>query len=250
MVGSCHEQVYALLKHKASTCGRLANSILFLTDKTNTKSCHDLYNIRPFRQTERKPLKSESEMASRKALNQWLVMPILLMNCFVLLGQCARPLNTEEGEDLVTCKHTFHFQSLLAKTSDLKVLAEIALNLSTTYAADTLSYVHELQSNSSAANGSNNNIYASRCLKAIENLKDSKEALANGDCDQVDTLVSAAMSDAETCEDGFKDMQSGDSDSTSPLTERNRYFSELCSNALAITKLLQLDRYEVGELAD
>ncbi|KAG4970284.1 hypothetical protein JHK82_035973 [Glycine max] len=185
-------------------------------------------------------------MASRKALNQWLVMPILLMNCFVLLGQCARPLNTEEGEDLVTCKHTFHFQSLLAKTSDLKVLAEIALNLSTTYAADTLSYVHELQSNSSAANGSNNNIYASRCLsdyaeeysEAIENLKDSKEALANGDCDQVDTLVSAAMSDAETCEDGFKDMQSGDSDSTSPLTERNRYFSELCSNALAITKLL------------
>ncbi|RZB72024.1 hypothetical protein D0Y65_036402 [Glycine soja] len=157
------------------------------------------------------PLKSESEMASRKALNQWLVMPILLMNCFVLLGQCARPLNTEEGEDLVTCKHTFHFQS-----------------------------------NSSAANGSNNNIYASRCLsdyaeeysEAIENLKDSKEALANGDCDQVDTLVSAAMSDAETCEDGFKDMQSGDSDSTSPLTERNRYFSELCSNALAITKLL------------
>ncbi|KHN45043.1 Putative invertase inhibitor [Glycine soja] len=111
---------------------------------------------------------------------------------------------------------------------------------------NTLSYVHELQSNSSAANGSNNNIYASRCLsdyaeeysEAIENLKDSKEALANGDCDQVDTLVSAAMSDAETCEDGFKDMQSGDSDSTSPLTERNRYFSELCSNALAITKLL------------
>lgn len=200
------------------------------------------------------PLKSESEMASRKALNQWLVMPILLMNCFVLLGQCARPLNTEEGEDLVTCKHTFHFQVCIStlrsvpasKTSDLKVLAEIALNLSTTYAADTLSYVHELQSNSSAANGSNNNIYASRCLsdyaeeysEAIENLKDSKEALANGDCDQVDTLVSAAMSDAETCEDGFKDMQSGDSDSTSPLTERNRYFSELCSNALAITKLL------------
>lgn len=53
ILGSCHEQVYALLKHKASTCGRLANSILFLRDKTNpkTKSCHDLYTIRLFRQT-------------------------------------------------------------------------------------------------------------------------------------------------------------------------------------------------------
>lgn len=87
----------------------------------------------------------------------------------------------------------------------------------------------------------------SRCLRdceeefseAIENLQDSKEALANGDCDKVDTLVSAAMSDAETCEDGFKDLQqSEDNYSTSALTQRNRHFSELCSNALAITKLL------------
>jgi len=191
-------------------------------------------------------------MASRKAFNQCLVLPILLINCCALLVQCGRPHYTE-GEDLVTatCKHTLHYQVCISslrsvpgssKTSDLKVLAEIALNLSTTYAAETLSCVHELQSNSSAAN----NIYVSRCLRdceeefseAIENLQDSKEALANGDCDQVDTLVSAAMSDAETCEDGFKDMPSEDNYSTSPLTERNRYFSELCSNALAITKLL------------
>ncbi|CAJ1940602.1 unnamed protein product [Sphenostylis stenocarpa] len=191
-------------------------------------------------------------MASREAFNQCLVLPILLLNCFVLLGQCGRPHNTE-GEDLVTetCKHTLHFQVCISslrsvpsssKASDLKVLAEIALNLSTAYAADTLSYVHELQPNSSAAN----NIYVSRCLRdceeefseAIENLQDSKQALGNGDCDQVDTLVSAAMSDAQTCEDGFKDMKNEDSYSTSPLTERNRYFSELCSNALAITKLL------------
>jgi len=176
---------------------------------------------------------------------------MLLMNCFVLLVQCGRPHYTE-GEDLVTatCKHTLHFQvcnsSLRSvpsssNTSDLRVLAEIALNLSTAYAADTLTCVHELQSNSSAAN----NIYLFRCLRdceeefseAIENLQDSKEALANGDCDRVDTLVSAAMSDAETCEDGFKDLQSEDNYSTS-LAERNRYFSELCSNALAITKLL------------
>ncbi|XP_020225840.1 putative invertase inhibitor [Cajanus cajan] len=193
-------------------------------------------------------------MASRKTFN--LVLPILLMNCFVQLGQCGRPHNAEEREDLVTatCKHTLHFQVCISslrsvpgssKTSDLKVLAEIALNLTTTYAADTLSYVYQLQS-SSASNGSNNN-YVSRCLsdcveeysEAIENLHHSKHALANGDCDRVDTLVSAAMSDAETCEDGFKDMQSEDSEySNSPLTERNRYFSQLCSNALAISKLL------------
>ncbi|KAJ1418764.1 Pectinesterase inhibitor domain [Sesbania bispinosa] len=123
------------------------------------------------------------------------------------------------------------------------MLAEIALNLSKTYATKTLSCVYELKS--SAANGTNSS-YTSRCLsdceeeysEAIDNLQDSEEALANGDYDKVDTLVSAAMSDAETCEDGFKDMLSDDNGSTSPLTERNRYFSELCSNALAITKLL------------
>ncbi|KAK7346821.1 hypothetical protein VNO80_21344 [Phaseolus coccineus] len=136
-------------------------------------------------------------MASRKAFSQCLVLLILLMNCFAFLVQCGRPHNTK-GEHLVTatCKHTLHFQvcnsSLRpvpssSKTSDLKVLAEIALNLNTTY--------------------------------------DSKEALANGDCDRVDTLVSTSMSDAETCEDGFKDMPSEDNYSTSPLTEHNRYFS-------------------------
>ncbi|XP_061361805.1 putative invertase inhibitor [Gastrolobium bilobum] len=185
-------------------------------------------------------------MASRKALNHILVLPILLMNCFVLQ-------NTQEVEDFVTatCKHTLHFQTCVSslrsvpssKTSHLKGLAEIALNLSTTYATKTLSYVYELKS--SAASGTNNN-YTSSCLsdcveeysEAIENLKDSAEALANGEYDTVDTLVSAAMSDAETCEDGFKDMLSDDNASNSPLTERNCYFSELCSNALAITKLL------------
>ncbi|KAL2338832.1 hypothetical protein Fmac_013278 [Flemingia macrophylla] len=194
-------------------------------------------------------------MASSKTFS--LVLPILLMNCFALLGQCSRPHNSKEREDLVTaaCKHTLHFQVCISslrsvpgssKASDLKVLAEIALNLSTAYAADTLSYIYKLQSSSSSSANGSNNIRVSRCLsdcveeysEAIENLHDSKQALANGDCDQVDMLVSAAMSDAETCEDGFKDMQSEDSDSISPLTEHNLYFSELCSNALAITKLL------------
>ncbi|XP_027333396.1 putative invertase inhibitor [Abrus precatorius] len=189
-------------------------------------------------------------MASRKTFNQ-----LLLMSCFVLLGQCGRIHNTEGGEDLVTatCKHTLHFQVCISslksvpgsKTSNPKMLAYIALNLSTTYAAKTLSYIYELKS-SFAANGPNNNIYVSRCLsdcaeeysEAIENLQNSAQALLNGEYDKVDTLVSAAMSDAETCEDGFKDMLSEDNDSTFPLTEYNRYFSELCSNALAIRKLL------------
>ncbi|KAK7347927.1 hypothetical protein VNO80_22470 [Phaseolus coccineus] len=191
-------------------------------------------------------------MASRKTFNQFSVLLILLMNCFAFLVQCGRPHNTE-GEDLVTatCKHTLHFEVCNSSlrsvpsssiTSDLRVLVEIALNLSTTYAVVTLSCVHELQSNSSAAI----NIYVSHFLRdceeefsgAIENLQDSKEALANGDCDGVDTLVFVAMSDAETCEDDFKDMSSEGNYSTSPLTQHNRYFSELCSNALAITKLL------------
>ncbi|KAK7363360.1 hypothetical protein VNO77_05500 [Canavalia gladiata] len=194
-------------------------------------------------------------MASRKVFNQLLLLPIVLMNFFVLHCQCARLLKIEKAENLVTatCKHTLHMQVCISSlksvpgsnTSDTKGLAEIALNLSITYAAETLSYVYELKKSSSSANGPNN-IYVSHCLsdcveeysEAIENLQDSAQALANGEYDRVDTLVSAAMSDAETCEDGFKDMLNDDNDSTSPLSERNLYFSELCSNALAITKLL------------
>ncbi|KAK7265496.1 hypothetical protein RJT34_33116 [Clitoria ternatea] len=204
------------------------------------------------------PKQSETEMASGKAFNQFLVLPVLLMNCLVLLGHC-EPQNTEEGDDLLTaaCKHTLHFQVCISslgsvpgsKKSHPKELAEIAINVSTKYAKETLSYVYELKS-SSANNDSynnNSNIYVSRCLsdcadeysEAIENLQDSAKALGNGEYEEVDTLVSAAMSDAETCEDGFKDLLSDDdNDSTFPLTDHNRYFSELCSNALAITKLL------------
>ncbi|XP_027359590.1 pectinesterase inhibitor 10-like [Abrus precatorius] len=149
-------------------------------------------------------------MASRKTYNQFV-----LMICFVLLGQCGRIHNTEGGEDLVTatCKHTLHFQVCISslksvpgsKKSNPKILAYIALNLSTTYAAETLSYIHELKS-SFTANGPNNNIYVSRCLsdcaeeysEAIENLRDSAQALPNREFDKVDTLVCAAMSDAET----------------------------------------------------
>lgn len=127
-----------------------------------------------------------------------------------------------------------------SKSSDLK-------NLSSNYAAKTLSYVCELKS--STDNVTNNNSYMSRCLsdcieeykEARENLQDSAEALAEGDYDKVDTLVSAAMSDAETCEDGFKEVfiDDGNKDYSNPsLTKRNSYFFELCSNALAITKLL------------
>jgi pectinesterase inhibitor-like protein len=144
-----------------------------------------------------------------------------------------------------TCKHTLHYEVCVSslrsvpnsETSDLKTLAGIALNLSATHAAKTLSYVYELKSSSGSNNG-----YMSHCLsdcaeeysEALENLQDSGGALVNGDYDGVDNLVSAAMSDAETCEDGFSD----ENVYSSPLSERNRYFSELCSNALAITKLL------------
>ena len=183
-----------------------------------------------------------------------LVLPILLINCIALVGQCGRLQNTEEGDDLVTatCKHTLHYQVCVSslrsvpssKTCDLKGLAKIALNLSTQDGAKTLSYVYELKS--SAASGTTNNTYMSSCLsdcadeylEAIENLQDAAQALANEEYDKVDALVSAAMSDAETCEDGLKDSLSDNNGSHSPLTERNRYFSDLCSNVLAIVKLL------------
>lgn len=193
-------------------------------------------------------------MASRtKAFNQMILLPIFLISCFVLLSQCA---NTEAGEDLVTetCKHTLHFQACVSSlrsvpssnTTDLKGLAEIALNVSTTEAIKTLSYVHDLKSSDDGDTNNKNGMSSSlndcdeQYSEAIQNLKDSVEALANGDYNKVNALVSAAMTNAETCQNGFEEMLGDDNDSTSTstLTQNNRYFSELCSNVLAITKLI------------
>ena len=67
---------------------------------------------------------------------------------------------------------------------------------------------------------------------ASEQLGDSLEALDAKHYADVNVWVTAAMTDADSCEDGF---QSG----SSPLTKANTNLSHLCSNVLAITNQLK-----------
>ncbi|KAL5572279.1 hypothetical protein UlMin_021876 [Ulmus minor] len=147
-----------------------------------------------------------------------------------------------EEEDLVsdTCKKTLYFQvcssSLKSdprsQTSDLQGLASISLNLSVTNGAEILSYISSLKSDKSVSG------HLSDCADlysdAVQNLEESVQSINDKSYDMVKSLVSAAMTDADTCEDGFKEIEGVDS----PLTERNQYFNKLCSNSLAITTLL------------
>ena len=190
-------------------------------------------------------------MASFRACNEILAL-IFLVGYLPFTSASSRLLvvlgNTADQEDLVssTCKKTLYFQVCVSslrsnpqsQTSDLRGLAVISLNLSIANGVNTLSYISHLKSEA-AYNGSQSMLgYLSDCIDvysdAIQNLQDSVQALNDKSYDTLQSLVSAAMTDSETCEDGFKEMKG----SSSPLTEQNQYFSQLCSNFLAITTLL------------
>ncbi|XP_038698230.1 putative invertase inhibitor [Tripterygium wilfordii] len=150
--------------------------------------------------------------------------------------------------DLIStaCNRTLHQELCISSlrsdprshSSDLEGLAEIALNISTIHGVQTLSYINHLKSNV----GGNVSEYVLTCLsdcmeeysEAIDKLEDSVGALMNRSFDDLVTFVTAAMTDSDTCEEGFEENP----EEVSPLTKRNQDFSMLCSNFLAITTLL------------
>ncbi|KAF3439749.1 hypothetical protein FNV43_RR18027 [Rhamnella rubrinervis] len=172
----------------------------------------------------------------------------VLMRILLLVGGIALMMYGAEG-DLVseTCKQTLYSQvcesSLRSdpqsEISDLRGLAAIALNLSIAHAVHTLSYINNLKSE---AAGNETDFLISGCLSdcveeysdAIQNLQDSKQSLNDKSYDTMNSLVTAAMTDSDTCEDGFKELTGYES----PLTERNQYFSKLCGNLLLFSTLL------------
>ncbi|KAK1308189.1 hypothetical protein QJS10_CPA09g00012 [Acorus calamus] len=89
---------------------------------------------------------------------------------------------------------------------------------------------------------SSNDSYINQCLSdclneysdAVNNLRQSSTALEEQSYMDANEFVSAAMTDSDTCEDAFGEKPGYES----PLTERNDYFAKLCSNSLAIAKLL------------
>lgn len=69
---------------------------------------------------------------------------------------------------------------------------------------------------------------------AVSQLKNSEDALESKRYNDVNAWVSAAMSDAESCADGFQDQDV----KSSPIASKNTNFRQLCSNVLAITNKL------------
>lgn len=179
-------------------------------------------------------------MASSRALN--IIASFCLLSSFVLLGTSTRQLNQQQDLVSFACNNTIYVEvcmsSLrsdpLSETADLRGLASIALNLSIAHGKETKYHIHDLKSKS---------VSESRCLNeckeeygdAVENLEDSVHALRIRFYDEVNTLVSAAMTDSDTCDDCFTEI---DQVRENPLTERIEYFHKLCSNFLSITKLL------------
>ncbi|KAK1550086.1 hypothetical protein Q3G72_013475 [Acer saccharum] len=189
-------------------------------------------------------------MASSEAL---MVVFWLIGSSFFLLGTSIRLADDQDHrneEDLVSaaCNRTFYIDICVSSIrsdprsstiSDLKGLADVALNVTFVHGMETLEYIKHLNSNSPAVS------YRSGCLRdcaevyedAVQSLQDTVHLLRIRDFEKVNTLVSAAMTDSDTCEDDFNEVLD-DAEGVSPLTQRNQYFSKLCSNFLAITKLL------------
>ncbi|RVW60386.1 hypothetical protein CK203_089882 [Vitis vinifera] len=69
---------------------------------------------------------------------------------------------------------------------------------------------------------------------ALDRIEDSLKALESKGYNDVNTWVTAAMADAESCEEGFLDRPGH----KSPLTGRSTIFNQLCSTALTITNFL------------
>ncbi|KAF4366433.1 hypothetical protein F8388_003671 [Cannabis sativa] len=154
-----------------------------------------------------------------------LVLLFLIMSYFISLTSCKSstsrlPHNTITEEDLVsaTCKKTLYFQLCVSslrsdpqsQTSDLRGLAVIALNLSIENGVKALSYINNLMSEAAYKGSQLASTDLSDCVDvysdAIQNLQDSVQALNDMSFDTVQSFVSAAMTDSETCEDGFKEF--------------------------------------------
>ena len=113
-------------------------------------------------------------------------------------------------------------------------LAVISINATVAYAADTSAVIAAI------LNGSADH-FSEQCLSdcleqygdAVDELQESMAALGSCDYETVNAKVSAAMTNSDTCEGGFQDEGV-----SSPFTERNELFFKLCSNTLAIVKLV------------
>lgn len=122
-------------------------------------------------------------------------------------------------------------------TADLAGLGSISIQLALANATQTWSHIQEMLK--SGRFDSYDKARLEDCLElyseAISNLTESLKALKDKSYLDVNVQVSAAMTDSDTCEDGFKEKAGR----VSPSTEENYYLSQLGSIALAIVVRLR-----------
>ncbi|XP_042474820.1 cell wall / vacuolar inhibitor of fructosidase 2-like [Macadamia integrifolia] len=176
----------------------------------------------------------------------FFLLPLAMSLTFFNLNTCEA---TRAPLDLIasTCKSSV-FKSLCVHTlrsdakssnADLKGLAAITIENTLATATTTSNHITILLNATPTATA---DLFSHQCLSdcsqsyvnAINQLKGSLVALGNGNYNDASIALSVAMSAVELCEEGF----SSDSSHVSVLKDTNTKFSQLCSNALAITNNL------------
>ncbi|KAF5740019.1 pectinesterase inhibitor-like [Tripterygium wilfordii] len=153
--------------------------------------------------------------------------------------------NGAQSEDLITqaCDRTLYTNVCKAilesdpesKGSDFQGFGKIALQLAKSNASEIIGQILDLAPTTT-------NEFERQCLRdcsegyqeAIDQIKDSIEALQSKRYNDANTWITAAMTAAQSCEEGFLEQPGHDS----PLTERNQLFGQICSIGLTITNLL------------
>ncbi|KAJ0988516.1 hypothetical protein J5N97_006872 [Dioscorea zingiberensis] len=170
-----------------------------------------------------------------------LLNPLTIMSMQQQEEQVTGFMTTDEDLISKTCNQTSYsdvcMSTLLSNSSTHNAtvadLAAVSIIATTSHAINTTAIIAAM------INGSGDDL--DQCLNdcsveygdAVSELQEAVEALQRCDYETVNVKVSAAMTNSDTCEGGFEDE--GES---SPLTQRNEFFFKLCSNALAIVKLL------------
>lgn len=119
-------------------------------------------------------------------------------------------------------------------------LARVAIQAAQRNASETATYLSSIYDDDSLENKT---AQLQQCLEdcgeryesAVEQLEDAASALGSGAYDESEALVAAGQAEVKLCQRGCQAV----SDHRNILTARNREVDQLCSIALAITKLIR-----------
>ncbi|XP_031256002.1 pectinesterase 3-like [Pistacia vera] len=142
-----------------------------------------------------------------------------------------------QSKDKELCFSSFKTNPESERTHDLTSLAMIALNITSSNASNTLEYITFLRKNSSLDPVIEQSLddCTDNYMDASEQLDDSVAALTANAYKDVRVWVEVAISDAQSCEQGYT-TTSGKSSWL--LTHHNNIFRKLCYNLLLIMNLL------------